>query len=324
MATKHLNLIYALKDGLTTHISEVERGLKCGCTCPACGEKLIAKKGQYVTHHFAHQASKDCEYGYESSLHFAAKEILSQSKKMVIPPVYIHFNTYKEYILLSEAKEITIDRVELEKRFDNVVPDVVVYIGTKRLFIEIFVTHRVDEEKLDKLRTADVSTIEIDLSKIDHSIDTEELTELLIKDNASKYWKYNSLENKYLQKFYHFSDKRSIIPRGLALHIDGCPIKARIWHGKSYANFIDDCVYCQYCISHPFEDSILCSGKQRISSIEDLKKHDLIAKGICPNCGKQLVQRSGKYGEFLGCSQYPHCKFTASVNKATGEITIKG
>lgn len=81
MATKHLNLIYALKDGLTTHISEVERGLKCGCTCPACGEKLIAKKGQYVTHHFAHQASKDCEYGYESSLHFAAKEILSQSKK---------------------------------------------------------------------------------------------------------------------------------------------------------------------------------------------------------------------------------------------------
>ncbi len=31
--------------------------------------------------------------------------------------------------------------------------------------------------------------------------------------------------------------------RGLALHVDGCPIKARVWHGRPYANVIYDCVH---------------------------------------------------------------------------------
>lgn len=340
MTSKRLNLTYALKDGVITHISKVERGLKCDCVCPACGERLVAKKGQKMMHHFAHQTTKDCEYGYESSLHLAAKEILSQTKKMVIPPVYIHFpDSYKPDVLICEAKEITFDHVELEQRFNNVIPDVVVYTGSKRLFLEVFVTHCVDEEKLHKLKAADISTIEIDLSKIDHSITTEELTELLIDDSEEKYWKYNSLANKYLRNFYHVADKRSIISRGFALQVDGCPIATRSWHGKPYANFTDDCLSCEYCISHSFEGGMLCSGRQRISSIQDFdipedlrikkstesltaQKYDLLSKGICPNCGGQLLQRTGKYGNFLGCGQYPHCRFTASVDEATGEITM--
>lgn len=35
-----------------------------------------------------------------------------------------------------------------------------------------------------------------------------------------------------------------------------------------------------------------------------------LASGICPNCGGKLVLRSGKYGNFYGCSNYPNCKFT--------------
>lgn len=31
---------------------------------------------------------------------------------------------------------------------------------------------------------------------------------------------------------------------------------------------------------------------------------------VCPKCGKNLVQRKGKYGKFYGCSGYPHCKYT--------------
>ena len=29
----------------------------------------------------------------------------------------------------------------------------------------------------------------------------------------------------------------------------------------------------------------------------------------CPKCGKQLVLRSGTYGEFVSCSGYPKCKY---------------
>lgn len=35
-----------------------------------------------------------------------------------------------------------------------------------------------------------------------------------------------------------------------------------------------------------------------------------IANGKCPKCGGDLVKRKGKYGTFLGCSNYPKCKFT--------------
>jgi len=35
--------------------------------------------------------------------------------------------------------------------------------------------------------------------------------------------------------------------------------------------------------------------------------------GICPRCGGKLVLRSGKYGDFLGCSNYPNCRFTQKL-----------
>ena len=40
------------------------------------------------------------------------------------------------------------------------------------------------------------------------------------------------------------------------------------------------------------------------------------AMGVCPECGGALVKRSGKYGDFLGCSHYPECHFTVPLDKA--------
>ena len=40
------------------------------------------------------------------------------------------------------------------------------------------------------------------------------------------------------------------------------------------------------------------------------------AMGVCPECGGALVKRSGKYGDFLGCTHYPECHFTVPLEKA--------
>lgn len=32
--------------------------------------------------------------------------------------------------------------------------------------------------------------------------------------------------------------------------------------------------------------------------------------GICPECGSPLINKMGKFGLFIGCSNYPICKFT--------------
>ncbi|MGQ9455099.1 MAG: type I DNA topoisomerase [Armatimonadota bacterium] len=39
---------------------------------------------------------------------------------------------------------------------------------------------------------------------------------------------------------------------------------------------------------------------------------------ICPNCGRKMVVRESRFGEFLGCSGYPECKTRMPLHKALG------
>ena len=32
--------------------------------------------------------------------------------------------------------------------------------------------------------------------------------------------------------------------------------------------------------------------------------------GACPQCGGTLVEKSGRFGRFIACSNYPDCKYT--------------
>src|SRR5271157_190852 len=36
--------------------------------------------------------------------------------------------------------------------------------------------------------------------------------------------------------------------------------------------------------------------------------------GVCPTCGGNLVEKTGRFGRFIACSNYPACKFTKSVS----------
>ena len=111
---KSLNMVYALKNGKTVHISEVVSGEKCGCICPACGEIMIAKKGSKVIHHFAHKSTIECEYGYQTSLHLAAKEIISKSKHICLPALYLTFSGSGRKMLLMDAQSVCVFDVILE------------------------------------------------------------------------------------------------------------------------------------------------------------------------------------------------------------------
>ena len=68
-------------------------------------------------------------------------------------------------------------------------------------------------------------------------------------------------------------------------------------------------------------DTILSSNinskenrKEHVKSIRNKVRNDKnkINDNICPRCGEKLVERSGKNGEFLGCSNYPKCRFTVT------------
>ena len=52
--------------------------------------------------------------------------------------------------------------------------------------------------------------------------------------------------------------------------------------------------------------------KKHVQGIRDniQKEEQTIKAGICPKCGGELKERKGKYGTFLGCSNYPKCRYT--------------
>ena len=54
-------------------------------------------------------------------------------------------------------------------------------------------------------------------------------------------------------------------------------------------------------------------NKMSQDSNGDVKSASAKMSMICPECGKKLVERSGKFGKFIGCSGFPKCRFTQSV-----------
>jgi ssDNA-binding Zn-finger/Zn-ribbon topoisomerase 1 len=351
------NLIYANReaDKVLVSISEVESGLKCGCVCPSCGEQLIAKKGKKKAHHFAHYKLEYCEHGYQTSLHMAAKEILLKAKKLSVPSVELTFETYKKPEIISEQMEIQIDNVKLEKRMGDVIPDVIITSGGRELFLEIYVTHKVDEKKKTRLRKSGKSTIEIDLSKLDRDITEDELTEYIIHGLEYKTWVYNRLWDKWKERYGRAAEKIETIKYygESSCDIEVCPLGIK--QEKNRYTKTLDCLYCPYCFRMQDSldkrsssyDYVECLARSGIEHIDDFKKtpderaksySQLVEKfniekearyrgyakaGKCPRCGAELTFRDGKHVRFIGCTGYPHCKFTYSKDLDELEETYR-
>src|ERR1700739_5058534 len=72
-------------DGRIFRISGVPSGLACGCACPACGRKLVAKHCVKKVDHFAHYQGDECEYAHETALHLLAKQALEECPRLWLP-----------------------------------------------------------------------------------------------------------------------------------------------------------------------------------------------------------------------------------------------
>ena len=187
------------------HISEIlphESGLKCRCVCPNCGERLQAKLPKTkddFTARFAHHNSDTCNYATETAIHMKAKEILEKEKRMTIPRVVAQDQDF--FVEVKKEREVTFDRVVLEHRVGNVIPDILAYVGERLLMIEITVTHGIDEDKREKIQNLGISTIEIDLSDNDTNFDPDFLREQIIHSSQHKCWVYNQYLEKNKDRF---------------------------------------------------------------------------------------------------------------------------
>ena len=70
----------------------------------------------------------------------------------------------------------------------------------------------------------------------------------------------------------------------------------------------------------PFEEVL----KQASVNIQKLKKPDQPTDEVCPQCGKPMVIRTGRFGDFLACTGFPKCKTTRSLKEKKDEVDRKG
>ena len=50
----------------------------------------------------------------------------------------------------------------------------------------------------------------------------------------------------------------------------------------------------------------------------DLRKEPELVGRDCPLSGHPLVYRQGRFGRFIGCSNYPHCRYTEQILVTVG------
>ncbi len=69
----------------------------------------------------------------------------------------------------------------------------------------------------------------------------------------------------------------------------------------------------------PFESEL----EQAQKKLPRLELRDEPTDEICPNCGRPMVIKHGRFGKFISCSGYPECKTTKPIVKETGATCPK-
>jgi len=176
-------------NGEIVHISTVVSGLQCHCTCPACGRTLVARKGDKTAHHFAHfGAGTGCGAGVETNAHIWAKKVLERTRRILLPAIAAEQDGRK--LVARKAGVFVFDEVRLEERLGQIVPDVILKAKDRELIVEIWVTHKCDDEKIAKIRRGGISAIEVDLSRLRAAASEKEVETALLQ-GASRTWLFN-------------------------------------------------------------------------------------------------------------------------------------
>ena len=171
------------------HIREVAGGSACNCICPACGERLVAHQGEIVEWHFKHKTNEECATARETAIHFLGKEILEKHKRLVLPPVVAKVGG--RMTSLHGETDMEFDEATLERRLEGVIPDIILRKDDRDLVVEILVTHRVDAEKVAKLKAMRLPGVEIDLSRLPRDASRDEIEKAVIS-HSPRIWLWNA------------------------------------------------------------------------------------------------------------------------------------
>ncbi len=251
---------YGLRDGKLHRVEQVARGLKCACLCPFCQQALVAKKGQKNQHHFAHQKGTTCTHALESALHLRAKELFTQYRYLLLPPVSLHGQPRPLY----GPRRIQFQKVYLENYLDGIIPDIILETDHKRILVEIKVSHGIGFKKIQHLQRLSLAAIEINALAIYQTVSglgpewsDDAFRHYLLEGKNHKSWLYNPRKQWLEYNLRKQAIAKRVTHRQYKNYhrylVQPCPQKRRFHqygphHQQSYADVIQDCSHCPFCI----------------------------------------------------------------------------
>ena len=168
-------------DGRMVHVDDVPRGLQCGCVCPNCREKLVARHGDVKEHGFAHHSDNrgaNLNICYQVVMYKLAEQIIQTRKRIHLPSYY---GIFRERDV--EFKDVRIDsRYEREDKQ----PDVIATTNDdKQYLIEFVLLYKVQHKHA--LDYKNLTCLEVDLSN--QSLET--LERFLLESAEDRKWLNN-------------------------------------------------------------------------------------------------------------------------------------
>jgi predicted RNA-binding Zn-ribbon protein involved in translation (DUF1610 family) len=193
--------------GKIVSIREVANGKACDCSCPECGEVVIARQGEIRQWHFAHASGADCSGSAEGALHRAAKQLIVEEGRVLLPSLVVRQSVRLDdgrrgegsAALPEETAVLTEPRLEVH--FGTIRADVAAQYRDEPLLIEIAVTHFADDAKRQELSTLGIACVEIGLSPDPELLWTWDLLrQQVLADSHNREWIFHPERTRLLEE----------------------------------------------------------------------------------------------------------------------------
>lgn len=267
---------FGLKERTIVKVEDVSRGLECGCVCPNCGDRLIARQGDEKVWHFAHE-NEECSGAVEAAVHMIALQHLLGVKSITIPE-FVFLLPGKDWV--EPVRRVNVRSAKSITLIEGARDDVELNCAGQRLLVHLAVGQESDDQKRVLLRERGLSAITIDLSPFLLAPTSFNVEESVSGKHTS--WLHNESFKQARIALKSDTWRRQGVTSAKKIYkgrVYDCPLKAKS-QSKAFKDVtvsIDsECADCPHLIFKSPE-RILCAGKHRVDSLSKMR---VIAKRL--------------------------------------------
>lgn len=263
--------------------------------CPNCGHSMLPRLGDHNAHCFAHSENQKC--GVESYIHSTAKLILSERFNNKETPLKIALSPQRRCRQYDTCP--LVQQYDCKYSYKEETYNLTEYYG------------QAPEIEVDILETDGETHFRPDVLLRSSNLKRQDIfIEVFYKHRSS---------NKKIESGHRIIEIRIRSLEDLkALEVSECLKESEDVH---FYNFVIP-VTPERIAKDRVEYSRECGIELRADGLPPCKytSKDILFYCRCQYCGADLVYRNGPYGPFFGCSDYPDCKYTFSIQWLDGEF----